>query len=774
MSKKRVSRESLVENFRINNIWFISLSVLFFSISLFSYQVALTKVFSAILYYHYAFLVISSAIFGLGLGGIITHIFIKRVDSERRLLFILSSICAVISVSYLLITFILFNVPYTKFLIFYFIMAGIPFVLGGVYLSLLFKNSSNQNHKVYFADLIGSGVGSILIVYLLNNFGVSKTIVITSMLMIISAIILAGLTKKKSFVASLLAVFSALFVIITFNGVFTQTDNNLNSLLTNKDKIFAQVKKQIDAKIEYTKWDALSRTDVIGVDGSNEKIVTIDGAAGASMHKFNGDINTIQYLKNDLDYFPYVLGENNKVLIIGPGGGKDILYPLLAASKDISAVEINKSSIDAGMYFSEFNGNIFQRPEVTMYAKDGREFIRKSEDKYDVIFLSLVMNQSQSSAYAFSENYIYTTEAIEQYYKHLNKGGRLAFILHDEQDLTKTITTTLRVLENNGIELKDAVNYFSISSDSMEGHGQHSSKGLVRPLVIIKNEPFSQKDSLLIDQISKQSNKQIVYLPNLQVNDVFEHIREGHESLVKFISKFPYYVEPATDDSPFFFNYSKGISKVLFSAVIFILLIMMFIFIPSIVNQKAYKESAYFALIGAGFMMIEIPFIQKFTLILGHPILAFVTIVAGLLLGAGLGSLLCGIKYLYVNRINRYLPCLIAGILVLLSNYFIAVFNSYSLLTTTFQNVIITILFSLVIGLFLGMPFPYALNSINNNKNSNLVPLMWGLNGSASVVGSILAMILAMNFGISYSLYIGGIMYLVIFMLFSQKEFGRA
>ena len=749
----------------------ILVSTLFISISMFVYQVVLTRIFSALLMSSYVFLITSFAILGLGVGSIIAYkksnkkLQSKNSNGINTCIVSLHKTTLLLSISYIFVLGIIYVLPYFNALLIYIFLATIPFVLGGYYFSILFREFSRVSSKLYFADLVGSGLGSLIIIQLLNYVGLFKTVFVISLLALVPTVLLSKLINKKNIASKI--IFSVYIVALLLpNSYANSIEQNFNGFLTNTNKTFGGLKEQgIPASIIYTKWNSFSRTDVIKIDNApDELLVTIDGAANAPMYKFDGNIKSLEKYKSDIEYIPYTFGKNDNTLIIGAGGGRDLLYALAAGSKKISAVEINTASIDAVNKFKDFNGNIFKRPEVKVFAQDGRNFIRNSKDKYDNIFLSLVMtNASQGMGYALSENYIYTTEAVQDYLNHLSPNGKLTFETHSQDDLGKIVATAMAALNNRGIPIKDTPKYMSIFAKD-DGMNDHM---ISYPVIVIKNTPFSIEESKqLIDTASKNDIAPI-FAPHVYEKGVLSHIEQAQVSFDDYLKGSSTNVTPATDDNPFYYNLSKGISPMLLIILIVLIVICIVLFVFLKGTNQIIKPSIYFALLGAGYMMIEIPLIQKFILYLGHPVRAFTYVLGSLLIGSGLGAYFSSkrpfdkvYKRIYIAP---FLVIVIDIILILIMPVLFKNTATWSL----DKRIILSSLLVMMQGFFMGMPFPRGLTMLAKNNRSTIIPLVWGINGLMAVVGSVLSVIISMQFGFTTTLISGTVFYIMI-MFFNK------
>lgn len=752
----------------------ILFSIFFISISLFIYQVVLTRLFSAVLLYHYVFLITSFAIFGLGIGSIFAYrMKNKAVNSDMVLDDIIQPQCRenirgqinkgsiILTASYIVSLTIIYLLPYINSLMVYTFLGTIPFIIGGYLYSILFTEFPEISGKLYFADLVGSGAGSIAVLYLLNNFGIFKTVILICAFALIPALILPTAGLKIRAIGYILPVVFIAGILLPGQYV-NSIEKNFNGILKNTSKTLGNLTKSgLSPEIVYSKWNAFSRTDVIKLNNQpDQMILTIDGSANASMYKFDGDTRSLDKFKQDTGFLPFAIGSNSKSILIGPGGGRDVLYALAGGSKDISAVEINTSSIEAVKSMGEYNGNIYSRPEVKVYGEDGRSFVRKSKDKYDLIFLSLVMtNTSQGMGYALSENYIYTVEAMQDYLDHLNDNGKIAFLAHDEDDLGKLVSTAIKTLEYKGIPVKEAPNYIAVYTKFMPQ--EHGEAHMFNPVVIVKNKPFSEAESKTLLETAQKNDSVSLYTPILNEQGPLLQIKEETLSLEGYLNGYKTNVTPATDDSPYFYNFSKGVPITLPFILISAIIASIVLFSAFIRKNGNLKPAMYFGLLGVGFMMIEVPLIQKFILYLGHPSQAFTYVLAALLIGGGLGGFLSN------NRIfNRtikvfYLPpvmVVIINIILLLSLGYI--FKNTSSLDLT-GKIIISSFLVMLQGFFMGMPFPRGLKLIGESRNE-IIPVMWGVNGVSSVIGSVLSVILSMTIGFTGAMIAGAIIYLLV------------
>lgn len=469
------------------------------------------------------------------------------------------------------------------------------------------------------------------------------------------------------------------------------------------------------------------------------------------MIPFNGDLKSIDYLKKNVGYFPFAYKDNKSALLIGPGGGEELLYARLAGVTDITAVELNPGTVAAARHFKDFNGDIYDQQGTKTYIEDGRSFITRDKNKYDVIFLSKVMTQaSETLGYALSENYIYTKEAYESYLDHLNPGGTLAFVLHGENDLIKATATLLSIFEERGISRENAAKYMVIAnSEFLNGKShKHVVKKVMSPLLMVKNIPFTEGESNKILELTLASGQTLLNLP-------------GRHERISVIAP-PAHTQPlftVTDDYPFFYNAGRTAPTVIFFILIIIVLAGHSLLKPiiSVKDQSIRFFRNYFAYIGLAFMLIEIPLIQKLVLLFGHPTLTFSVVIAILLFSVGIGSLISKViaKHLPLKAVGT-LIFIYTGLLYLYLPKFIIAFQGNVLSV----KIVATLGLMLPLGILMGIPFPTGIRMIEQQHKPDYIPLLWGVNGWTSVIGSILSLVIAMSLGYNATLLIGATIYL--------------
>ena len=728
------------------------LSLFISSLTLFVFEIVITRVFSPMFRYHFVFLISSTAVFGLGLGGFVAYKLLEMFTIDIRR--ILSRLQFLQGLSYIISFFLIYKLPFLHNYLFYSLIAGIPFVAGGCFIAIIFLSLSKASHKLYFADLLGAGAGSIVTIVLLNNAGITGSVMLIS-LMVFG---IAGYYSFKLKDYKITVISSLVFLVLLgmslnreavkdfeeqFTGYYTSP---LTSLATFKEGGF-------NFEVVDFVWDAYSRTDLLRVGNAENTInfLTIDGGANSQMVQVPISKDDLQMLYNDLNYIPFLLGENKNVLLIGSGGGKDVQLALLAGSENIHAVEINKGSIELVRKHTNNFQNIYDQPGVQTFIQDGRNFVKQSTLDYDLIYMAQVMSgAAEIGGYALSENYIYTKEALADYWQSINDNGRIAFVMHDGRDLTRIILTIQEVLSEMGFTQKEIENRLIVANRTENGG---SSGEAHMPLVVLSKALYQDRELTIVRDSLLLSHNQPLYLPTGQYADFWVQIET-----LKNLSGF----KPVYDDSPYFYSFSNGIELNLLIILLLSVLIALVFYFPAKQKHNLTISPLYFAILGMSFMLIEIPLIEIFNLYLGHPTRSFVVTLSALLLSGGIGSLVGSNKKILLIR-NKYVPLLITAMLSL------GVFEVSKYLQTEMivkslgmrYGVVFLLLFPL--GFFMGMPFPFGIKILGEAKKEKTIPLIWGINGTTSITGSVLSVVVSMQFGFSYSLILGAILYLLLF-----------
>ncbi|AOY77746.1 hypothetical protein [Clostridium formicaceticum] len=744
-------------NYEKNILLLIGISML--TMSLIFFEVLLTRLFSTILMYHFAFLITSIAILGLGVGGMVAY-------KKEKIRVFIAKYTLVLPLSYLIIILGIYIFPFLNNLIIYGILAMLPFIIGGTIISSVFKEKSSISNRIYFADLTGSALGSLGILFLLNRWGFMYSLLVIVLFGCIGSLLLTvSLWEKKKIIAPLLLLL--FIVIILFQGIWIESlEASFLAYYTSPNTVISYLQNTKGVRsIDFIGWNAMARTDVIETLDARERIIITDGGASAPMMKFNGNLEEIEYLKEEIGFIPFSFGKKEKNLIIGSGGGRDVLFALLGEAINIDAVEINPLTIKAVEKHKDFSGDLYNTQDVNLFVEDGRSFVERTEEKYDNIYLSMVMaNAVEHSTLALSEGYVFTVEAFEKYMDLLTEDGKLSFVMHSRADVFRGLNTAIQVLLNRGVEKNNILDYFVIiNGTSLEDTHSSSDAMLHMPLLMIKKSPFTEIEYDKIQSIVNQQERGAIHINSSTVLSKYLDFSKGKIDYAALVDDATLNLKPVTDENPFFYNFFKGISSTLTVLLLFSGFMLIKIF-RTIKEEEIKRSSMYFALLGIAFMLVEIPLIQKMVLFLGNPTIAFSYILFVLLVSGGLGSLLSSHKIWQRYTGTKYLPLLLIGFFLFSQNMAMRTAISIFMDVGMHLKLIIIAMIISPLGFFMGMPFPAGIRKLQEKGKVDEIPLVWGINGAASVLGATLALIASIKWGFYVSETIAGIIYIILFL----------
>src|ERR1700761_1055654 len=506
-------------------------------------ELALTRVFSVVYFYHFAFLAISIALFGLGAGGVFSYV----AAGWRWTLFTkLGALAGTNAIAIVVCSCFLLTRTgslHPAGLMAAYFAAAIPFVFSGTILSLVIADTIQSVNRVYFFDLMGAAGGCLVLVPLLNWVGGPNTILVAAVLFAVSAAIWfhLGQAPRGRIGAVLLGL--GLVALITYNSKAFVIDVR-----------FAKG-KQLKGE-EFVQWNSFSRVALKPEVGRNMKSIVIDADAATGVARF--DLAHLSAAERfDLAYhgpgFPYLLRPGAKTLVIGPGGGWDVTRALAAGSKDVTGVEINPIIATTIMRrkFPQYSNNLYLRPEVKIVVEDGRSFIRRSRERYQVLQATLVDTWASTAAGAFalSENNLYTTNAFVDYLSHLTDDGVMAFTRwgFDPPRESLRIVSLARAALGQAGQNDAARNIAVVREDLQRLQGWGS-----QDTILISRAPFSVADIDRIQSAAATARMQVVYVPGTDVETPFRELLLSNR-LQRFYNSYPFDVRPVPDDRPFFF-----------------------------------------------------------------------------------------------------------------------------------------------------------------------------------------------------------------------------
>ncbi|MFZ0320645.1 MAG: hypothetical protein WAL56_16090 [Candidatus Sulfotelmatobacter sp.] len=754
-------------------------------------ELSLTRLFSVVLFYHFAFLAISIALLGLGAGGVFAYLLkgrLARTDTRTLAarLCLDSSIVVLFALEVVLHVPVALSVTGRNFLHLtaIYISAALPFFLTGVQFSVVFAREPRRITRLYAADLCGGALACLAVVPLLNWIGGPNTIVASAALMAAAGIVWA---KPFSGVRKLAAGCAALFLLLI-------AANHSSRII---DVVYAKGVLRDKSWVEFARWNALSRVEV---DRQGQgKAIVID--ADASTYIMNCDIalwHGSEWEHNLMSAAPAlanVLRPHGDFAIIGPGGGVDVLRAVANGSPSVTGIEINPiiaNTIMRGRY-ADYAQHLYERPEVHIHVTDGRSFLRSTPQHFDVVQMTLVDTWASTAAGAFalSENNLYTVEAFREYFEHLNPDGMIAITrweFRQPREALRVVAVAMEALHSLGVA-HPAENFIVAAQGPLNGDG-------IPVVVLAKKTAFTAAEEAAVQaHLEKYDHLAAIYLPfhvaaGMAGQNPFADLIASNDPY-RFAQNYAYNVAPVSDNAPFFFFTLKpaqilgphgvqhgidwkvnlGVLVLILVLVISLVAVLAFLILPLALStsRQSPLPLLYFIAVGLGYILVEIAFIQRFVLFLGHPTYALTVVIFLLMLSSGAGSLFSR-RWLPRTEL-AWMPLLLV-ILALLGNVFILPRALPAWVGFDFgYRLAVCAMLLIPLGFVMGMPFPTGLRALAANSvpnevtgatgDDNAVEWAWAMNAAASVLGSVLAMVIAIQFGLTATLACGIVVYIL-------------
>jgi hypothetical protein len=745
-------------------------------------ELSLTRIFSVVFYYHFAFLAISIALFGLGAGGVFSYVAAARpgnLYAKLGAFALADSVCVVASLVFILTRpGDLGNVT----LALIYVASALPFFFAGTVVSIAVSEAVERVDRAYFWDLAGAAAGCLLLIPFLNLFGGPNTMIAAAVFYGVASAIWfhqAGSVKRRA-TSVLVALVLVMLIVVNFKAGWIDVRTAKGQRIPSE---------------RFKAWNSFSRIGVNGMAGTLDTgaywTIVIDGDAttGVSMYDWDRGITPAQREKllGEGQGFPYALRPGAKALVIGAGGGYDVARALAGGSHDVMAVEINPiiaTDLMRGK-LADDSHHIYTRPEVRVQVEDGRSFVRGSQEKYQVIQATLVDTWASTAAGAFalSENNLYTADAFYDYLSHLTDDGMLSFTrwgFDPPRESLRLVTLASDALARLG-ENDPAKHVIAVraNTEALRGWGALDT-------VLISRKPFTAEDIALVQKKVADAHMEKVYVPGDPPVNAFGQLLSAADTQA-FLRDYPYDVSSVGDDRPFFFytvqprdlwNFFQhastgsadykvnravpllyGLMAISIGATILVLVLPRWLLGTRLPKQKGVVAFLwYFLCLGAGYILIQVALIQKFILLLGHPEYALTVIVFSMLVSSGLGSFFS--RKVIAGEDGR-LVWVLASIAVLIA---ILAVGSRPLVVAAATwpiqaKVLVTALSIAPAAFLMGMPFPSGLRRLEQ-RHAPSVRWAWSLNAAASVLGSAGAIFFAIYLGLRATLLIGGALYL--------------
>lgn len=808
-------------------------------------ELLLTRIFSVTMFYHLSFVVVSLAMLGFGASGVVINLW-PTLFRESRLakhlaigavLFALTSVVVVGVAFHLPVPLAMSRGNLLRLGLIY-ILCVIPFLMGGLVVALILTHRTEQANRLYFADLAGAACACLIFIPVTDRLGAPSGVFAAAAVAAAAAVIFAGRDAPKwGRVAVAVGGLMALAAIANMQWGFYDV---------------RVTKGRRQPPTLALKWNSFSRVEVVGTPESmtrerfpmgagfsqrldpnlrtTELMLRYDADAATEITRFDGDLNRLAYLRYDVASAPYQMRPHANILILGTGGGRDILTALQAGNKKITGVEINPLTVKLMRRdLREFTGGIYDGyPGVEIVNDEGRNFLRRKDAtvKYDLIQASLVDTWAATAAgaYALAENNLYTVEAFEDYLRHLSPGGVLAFsrwYTNPPVEVLRVVSLAREALKRQDNTADPSAHVFVVCTDSIDGRRTLST-------TLVKRTPFTTDELDRLRAWAAEMNFPVVYAPDDAARGVEpnEFHRLVSAQSAEFAADFPYELSAVYDDRPFFFDrvplvswaahrlgvatsrvgaapMTLGGQTLLAALIVSALFTALLLLLPVLSSLRQRRGAAlsssssssassasepsslssagetrggrallwvvYFASLGLGFIAIEIVLIQRFNLFFGYPVYSLTVVLFTMLLASGAGSYLAG-RWGDARLLPRSLM-LICAMGVLYTLALPALLRSLPGVSTPVRIVLGVVLVA-PLGLLMGVPFPTGLRRAGREAK-NLVAWGWAANGAASVFGSTLTMLVSMTYGFTVSFFLGTLAYVAALVVVLTLQRGQ-
>jgi spermidine synthase len=787
-------------------------------------ELALTRIFSVVMYYHFAFLAISIALFGVSASGVLAYVARRRLDRIDTDTFLASesliyACCTILALFWLVRLRVGLNYSPQNLVLMLTIyaLAAVPFFTGGLVVTIAISRLSSNVNAVYAADLIGAAGGCLILIPLLDRLGAPGVVLVAAALSIAAAILFAPASLRgRIAVRGLVVLFVPIVGQLSGSAGFDVVDT----------------KGHRGDRVLFSKWNSFSRIGVYERTHGNwslsytyrgplpdTRFMDIDSAASTPILHVAPDLSNAGYLRYELTALAYQLvaardttassraavGRSASLpapsgftaLVIGPGGGRDLVSALVFGASHVDGVEINPIIANDVMRdrFRDFSGGIYTNPRVRIAVDDGRSFVRRTSDRYDVIQASLVDTWAATAAgaYTLTENTLYTVEAFDDYLDHLTDGGMLT-ITRWVADGLRLVSLAQAACEHRGWAAADRLAIVRLENVAT---------------FLLKKTPFTRDEVARLRTVSDQLGFDVLYAPDpvsqagQNGGDDRPRVTYPAQDVVvdgastadyarlvqapdreEFYAAYRFDVRPTTDDRPFFFHTTKlehqfdvafgksmlfgnGLSALMTLLGISTALVGLFVVGPLALADRRQAHARgwgawliYFGGLGAGFMLIEVSVLQRFVLLLGHPVYSLTVTLFSLLLGTGIGAAL---SRGFAPATLRRSGCVAALVVAAIAVVFVLGAGPIVAWATPFSRparMLVAAAMLVPIGVALGIPMPTGLRLLSGTT-PQMVAWAWGMNGALSVVGATLAIFIAMNWGFRVALLSASAVYLV-------------
>lgn len=797
-------------------------SVFLLSGAALAYEILLMRLFAIIQWHHFAYMVIGLALLGYGFSGTVVSLLQQRLLKNFRpaylafvLLFGVTAVLGFLIAQQIPFNaeVILWDANQVFYLLMIFLLLSLPFFFAASAICLAFLKFQNSTSKIYAADLVGAAFGSLGLVVLLHWIFALQVLSVIGVLSVFAAALLLGEIDRKErtglviLLAGLVLMFLLQPLLLPLNiSPYKDLSQTLRipgaTVVDEKSSPLGQLSLVQNRQLPFRFAPGLS------LNASQEPVEQLalftDAGNMTVINRFPEFFEDLSYLDQMPSALPFHLNKPQSMLIVGGGGGTDVLQALYFDVPEIHLLELNPQIIDwLKQDFADYSGGIYLRDNVTVFESEVRDYLSSRQEKYPLIQISLMdgFNASSSGLHALHESYLYTVEAIGLYLSHVQDNGYLAltrWINLPPRDSLKLFNTVNEALRQSGVK--------NIGRRLIWIRGWQTST------LLVKQGEFTAEEFETVKLFNRQRSFDLAWAEGMTAREsnrfnklaspVFFEAATAllSDKHAEFVKDYKFDLTPATDDQPFFhfffrwqtftelfelreqggmplmeWGYLVLVASLMVSIVASLVLILLPLWFfktkPSELRPRvgAFNVVMYFFLIGLAFLMMEIAFMQKFVLFLHHPVYAIALTLTAFLLFAGLGSYYSQSLALKLGRKKLLWVCglaiaIFAGLYLWLLPWLFAELTGLGLIA----RMLVSLLLIAPLAFVMGMPFPLALSNLAENAQ-NYIPWAWGINGCASVISASLATLLAIHFGFSLVIVVALLLYLLALRFFPSR-----
>jgi hypothetical protein len=759
------------------------------------YEIALTRIFSVTMWYHFAFVAISVAMFGMTVGALVVYLAPGRFPPERvaRGLGVSALLFGAAIVGSLLTH---LAVPFDTGLsllglytvVFTYVVLAVPFVLGGIAVTLALTRFPAQVARLYAVDLLGAAAGCGLVIVTLDATDGPTTVMAAAAIACAAAVCFLPATDTGLRAAALVGVIALTgFVAVNSLRIVEQA-----SLLRVE-----WVKGAREPRPLFEKWNSFSRVTVSGDPtrptpprgwglsatypagpGVPQLMLLMDASAGTVLTRFDGRPESVEHLKYDVTNLPHWLRRDARVLAVGAGGGRDVLSALVFGQRSVVGVEINETILDVvNAHFGAFTGHLDRDPRVRFVNDEARSYIARQDERFDILQISLIDTWAATGAGAFvlSEHSLYTTEAWALFLDRLTPRGVLSVSrwYHEPRpdEMYRVAALAVAALGRRGVTRPGE--HLLIVRHATGADGRVDPLGVAT--LLVSPSPFSTADIDAAEAVARRLRFEVVLSPRGAATPTFAALAGGRD-LPALYAGFPANIAPPTDDSPFFFHTLRlrdffdrafwptavggggSVQAVWVLAALLVTVVVLTVLcvvVPLALTSDRRRLAGaaplfvFFAGIGLGFMLVEISQMQRLIIFLGHPTYGLSVVLFAMLASSGAGSLAAG-------RLSGYPGAPMVALVAALALFGVATpfaIRAFEAATTP-ARIAVAVGLLAPIGVLMGTAFPLGMRMAAGRAPA-LGPWLWGINGATSVCASVLAVAIALHWGIAAGFWTG-------------------